>query len=126
MRRSTKGIVTKHWAFRFQIDHRERYMGLGSARVVVLAEARAKANECRKLLAAGIDPLAQRNADRAAARAAELHTATFKECLDGFLASHGDRWRAKHLKQWQNSSAMMRNWPSRARIVPRRLAREER
>ena len=57
-------------------------MGLGSARVVSLAEARAKANEARKLLAAGIDPLTQRNAERMAARAAELHTATFKQCLD--------------------------------------------
>src|SRR5262249_13853121 len=28
---------------------------------------------------------------------------TFKQCLEGFLASHGDRWRAKHLKQWRNS-----------------------
>ena len=54
-------------------------MGLGSARVVSLAEARAKANEARKLLAAGIDPLTQRNAERMAARAAELHTATFKQ-----------------------------------------------
>ena len=101
----TKGVVNKAWQFRFQLDHRERYMGLGSARVVSLAEARAKANECRKLLAAGIDPLAQRNADRAAARAAELHTATFRQCLDGFLASHGDGWRAKHLRQWRNSMA---------------------
>jgi integrase len=32
-----------------------------------------------------------------------MRTATFRECLDGFLISHGDRWRAKHLKQWQNS-----------------------
>jgi integrase len=101
----TKGIVNKSWLFRFQIDRRERVMGLGSVRVVTLAEARAKANECRKLLAAGIDPLTQRRADRAAARAAELHTATFRECLDGFLASHGDRWRQKHLRQWRNSTA---------------------
>ena len=89
----TKGVVNKSWLFRFQIDHRERVMGLGSARVVSLAEARAKANEARKLLAAGIDPLAHRNAERMAARAAELHTATFRQCLDGFLTSHGDRWR---------------------------------
>ena len=54
-------------------------MGLGSARVVSLAEARAKANEARKLLAAGIDPISHRDADRMAARAAELHTATFKQ-----------------------------------------------
>ena len=46
-----KGVVNKAWLFRFQIDKRERVMGLGSARVVSLAEARAKANECRKLLA---------------------------------------------------------------------------
>jgi integrase len=98
-----KGVVTKAWLFRFQIDRRERVMGLGSARVVSLAEARTKANAARKLLAAGIDPLAQRKADRAEARAAEMRTATFKECLDGFLISHGDRWRTKHLTQWQNS-----------------------
>ena len=79
-------------------------MGLGSARVVSLGEARAKANECRKLLAAGIDPLAQRKTDRAAARAAELHTATFQQCLDGFLASHGDGLRT-HLRQWRTSMA---------------------
>jgi len=66
----TKDGVSKAWLFRFQIDHRERVMGLGSARVVSLAEARAKANDARKLLAAGIDPLAHRNAERRAARAA--------------------------------------------------------
>jgi integrase len=38
-----------------------------------------------------------------AARAAELRRATFGDCLDGFLNSHGDRWRAKHLGQWHNS-----------------------
>jgi integrase len=100
-----KGVVNKSWLFRFQIDKRERYMGLGSARVVSLGEARAKANEARKLLARRIDPLTHRDAERMAARTAEMHTATFKECLDGLLASHGDRWRTKHLNQWQNSMA---------------------
>ncbi len=79
-----KGTVTKAWLFRYQIDKRERVMGIGSARVVSLAEARAKANEARKLLAAGIDPMTQRNAERMAARIAELHTATFKQVLDQF------------------------------------------
>jgi integrase len=99
------GGVTKAWLFRYQIDKRERVMGLGSARVISLAEARAKANEARKLLAAGIDPIARRDAERMAARAAELHTATFRQALDGLLASHGDKWRAKHLGQWRASMA---------------------
>jgi|SRR5882724_1210264 len=55
----TTDVVTKSWLFRFQIDKRERFMGLGSARVVSLAEVCAKANEARKLLAAGLDPLNQ-------------------------------------------------------------------
>jgi integrase len=100
-----KRDVTKSWGFRYQIDNRERCMGLGRLRDVSLAEARVKANEARKLLAAGIDPLAKRKAERMAARAAELRRATFRECLDGFLASHGDGWRAKHLAQWRNSTA---------------------
>ena len=98
-----KDVVTKTWLFRYQLDHRERQMGLGSARVVSLAEARAKANDARKLLAAGIDPLTARNAERMATRAAEARRATFRQCLEGFLDSHGEGWRSKHLAQWRNS-----------------------
>jgi hypothetical protein len=101
----TKGVVTKAWLYRFQIDHRERFMGLGSARVVSLAEARAQANAARQQLAAGVDPLAARNSARMAARAAELHTATFRHLLDQLLDSHGDKWRAKHATQYRNSTA---------------------
>ena len=99
----TKGVVTK---VALSLPDRTSRAAWGSAaQVVTLAEARAKANAARGLLAAGIDPLAQRKADRAEARAAEMRNATFRECLDGFLISHGDRWRAKHLTQWQNSMA---------------------
>jgi integrase len=101
----TKGVVSKAWLYRYQLDRRERFMGLGSARVVSLAEARAKANEARKLLAAGVDPISHRDAARMAARAAELHSATFKQVLDQLLDSHGDRWRTKHASQWRNSMA---------------------
>ncbi|MCA8930848.1 MAG: DUF4102 domain-containing protein, partial [Rhodospirillaceae bacterium] len=47
----------KTWIFRFQIAGRRRDMGLGSARVVTLAEARAKAQDARRLVAQGIDPI---------------------------------------------------------------------
>jgi hypothetical protein len=55
--KNAPGIVTKAWLFRYQINERERWMGLGSARVVSLREARAKANDNRRLLASGIDPI---------------------------------------------------------------------
>jgi len=66
------GGVTKSWLFRYQINKRQRYMGLGSSRTVSLAEARLRANEARSLLARGVDPLAHRNAERMA-RAAAAH-----------------------------------------------------
>ena len=42
---------TKSWLFRYALIGKERWMGLGSARVFSLAEARARAAAARKLLA---------------------------------------------------------------------------
>ena len=98
----TKGVVTKAWLFRYQIDSASGSWVSARARVVRLAEARAKANEARKLLAAGIDPLAHRNAERMAARAAELHTATFRQCLDQLARQPRRPLAQKHAAQWRN------------------------
>src|SRR5258708_4137779 len=65
--------VTKSWLLRYSLDKRARYMGLGSVGVVSLAEARELAHEARRLLARGTDPISHRDAERMAARAAELH-----------------------------------------------------
>ncbi|WP_409188911.1 tyrosine-type recombinase/integrase [Bradyrhizobium sp. RDM4] len=95
--------VTKSWLLRYQLAKRARYMGLGSATVVSLAEARDLAHEARRLLARGIDPISHRDAERMAARTAELHTKSFKQCLDQLIESHGDQWRDKHARQYRNS-----------------------
>jgi Arm DNA-binding domain len=42
---TSDGVISKSWQFRFQHQGRERYMGLGSASVVSLAEARELAYE---------------------------------------------------------------------------------
>jgi integrase len=97
------GNVNRAWLFRYQIDKRERWMGLGSARVVSLGEARAKANEARRLLASGIDPIAHRDAARLEAKAAAARLTTFRKVLDMLLDSHGDQWRQKHADQYRNS-----------------------
>ena len=48
---------TKSWIFRFMLQGKARAMGLGSERVISLAEARTRAYECRRLLADGVDPI---------------------------------------------------------------------
>jgi hypothetical protein len=62
---------TKSWLFRYELNGSpERWMGLGSALVFSLAEARQRARLARQQLADGVDPLAQKRAARAAAAAA--------------------------------------------------------
>src|SRR5438874_8571940 len=58
----------KTWIYRYQIRGRRRDMGLGSASLFSLAEAREKAFTARRQVAEGVDPIEQRR-QIAAARA---------------------------------------------------------
>jgi Arm DNA-binding domain len=86
-----QGRVHAVMTLRYWRDGRERAMGLGSARDVSLAEAREKRDAARKLLAADIDPIEHRDAERAAARAAELRRKTFGQCVEAGRRRGRDR-----------------------------------
>jgi len=95
---------SKSWIFRFKADGRTRYMGLGSLKTISLAKAREAASKCRELRLQGIDPIAQRDGMRAAARLDAVTTMTFDECRDAYIAAHQAGWRnAKHRMQWVNT-----------------------
>jgi hypothetical protein len=55
----------RSWIFRYSRNGKSHEMGLGSLKAVGLAAARLKAAECRGLLADGVDPIAERDAERA-------------------------------------------------------------
>src|SRR6266516_2722869 len=100
------GAIRKSWLFRFAENGRERQMGLGSLGSVSLAQARDKAAECRRLRQERIDPIAARDAQRAAAAAENAKTMTFDQCAAGYIAAHRAGWRnTKHASQWQNTLA---------------------
>src|SRR6202011_5757316 len=67
----------KSWVFRFQLDGQRHDMGLGPFPDKSLAEARAKATECRKQRHEGIDPLDAREAQRQAQRVSVAKGRTF-------------------------------------------------
>src|SRR6266702_3692493 len=69
--------VAKSWIFRFTLRGRSREMGLGSLSIFGLAEARAKATECRRLTYEGIDPIEARKAARARAALDAAASLTF-------------------------------------------------
>jgi integrase len=95
---------TKSWFFRYRLagsvssngKPMSREMGLGSLATFSLAEARERAREQRQLVAAGIDPIAER--DKAAAR----QSITFAKALERYIRQ--PRWRnGKHRKQWTST-----------------------
>jgi integrase len=96
---------TKSWLFRYELNGSpERWMGLGSALVFSLAEARQRARLARQQLADGFDPLAQKRAARAAAAAAAAKVLTFKQAATAYIEAHQAKWRsAKHGQQWLSS-----------------------
>ena len=99
----------KFWIFRFTLNGRHRWMGLGALHSTSLAEARDAAAEARKLLRAGIDPIEHRRVaegQEAAALAAAVgrSSMTFDAAASAYVEAHRPAWRnAKHAAQWAST-----------------------
>ena len=98
---STSGA--KHWTLRYQINRRARWMGLGSAKVVTLADARERARLARLALVDGVDPLEARRARRAEQRQAQAATMTFRGAAKAVIETRESDWSAEHARQWRAS-----------------------
>lgn len=92
------------WIFRYKLAGKSREMGLGPYPAVTLAEARQLAADQRKVLAAGADPLAARDAAREAKREVERQAAakrrTFAELAAEYQQAHGASWSEKWRAGW--------------------------
>ncbi len=96
--------ASKSWIFRYTRHRRSREMGLGSERDVSLAQARTRAEDARRQLAGGVDPLAAREGDKAQENLREAGSIGFAECAKKYIAAHKAGWRnEKHAEQWTNS-----------------------
>jgi integrase len=86
----------------FRHGGRQREMGLGSATVVSLADARRKRDEIRRILADGRDPIAERRG----AKAAPAKAVTFGAFADTLVPELAKGFRnAKHAAQWTSTLA---------------------
>lgn len=92
---------TKSWLFRYVRNGRERWMGLGPLHTLTLEEARARAWAARQRLLDGTDPLADRQAQRAARALEDARAKTFAECACEYFDAHERKWKnAKHRQQF--------------------------
>jgi hypothetical protein len=97
---------SKSWIFRYQRAGRRREFGLGGTGAVSLAQAREKAIEARRLLAAGSDPIEARRAERANAEIVAAKAMTFKACAEAYIHAHKPAWRSpKSLAAWEGTLA---------------------
>jgi integrase len=98
---------SKSWIYRYaSATGKERFMGLGSLDTVTLAEARAKATDCRRLRERGIDPIDARDAQRTSAAVEHAKARTFDQCAEHYITAHRAGWRnLRHLSQWKNTLA---------------------
>jgi integrase len=97
---------TKGWIFRFARAGKTRDAGLGPFPAVSLALARKQAEGYRQLVAAGVDPIAQRSEALKAARIQSARATTFEQCAKAFIESHEAGWKNdKHKQQWRSSLA---------------------
>ena len=97
---------TKNWVFRFMLNGRPRWMGVGPLHTIGLAEARNRAAGFRLQRHDGVDPIERRRAERLEARLDAAKAMTFKECAAMYIASHRAGWRnPKHAAQWQATLA---------------------
>jgi integrase len=94
----------RSWVYRFMLDGKARYMGLGPFPDVSLADARREAEACRRLLREGIDPIEARQQRLQAARLDAARSVTFKDCATRYIEAHKAGWRnAKHAVQWTST-----------------------
>lgn len=110
------------WIYRYKVAGKSRKMGLGRYPETSLSEARQKAAEARRVTLAGLDPLAERDAEqerrlraeqeererieaeKVAAEQAKARAVTFKQAANDYMRSHRSGWKnAKHAQQWANT-----------------------
>ena len=108
LRVSARG--TKSWIYRYRHKGKLRDMGLGSAGLVSLADARAVAHEHAKAMLAfrhgtvDLDPITNRRQLKAARRIEAAKGMTFQACADAYIAAHKAGWRnPKHRGQWTST-----------------------
>lgn len=108
----------RRWTFFYKLHGRQREMGLGPApghkkAGLSLRDARLKAADARRLLMNGIDPLAEKKAQKLANR-----TRTFGDFADELIASLAPGFKSEvHLEQWRMT---LRDYAAPLRSMPLR------
>jgi hypothetical protein len=107
------GTVSKSWTLRYisPVSGKPRWMGLGPIHFVGPAEAREEAVKWQRVKLSGLDPIEERNKERAARRLEAAKAITFRIAAEQYIAAHQAGWKnTRH-----GSSGRGRSPPTRTR-----------
>ncbi|MGB0064520.1 MAG: integrase arm-type DNA-binding domain-containing protein [Terracidiphilus sp.] len=88
------------WRWKYRIDGKEKLMALGAYPELSLADARERHAKARKRLTAGVDPMAERMAEKTAVMVATEHT--FKKIAELWLEHWRGNKSARHSATTRN------------------------
>jgi integrase len=96
------GEESRSWIYRYTFRGKARWLGLGSAGEVTLAQARNARDDARALIRRGIDPVQERKDSKAKAGLQERNAVPFRERAEQYIKAHESGWKnAKHREQWR-------------------------
>jgi integrase len=93
----------KSYFVRYRRAGKRRDMGLGSARLISLDDARQAALNIRKLLAKGGDPITERQHRRLQARVAAASLVTWDRCVTDYVKNKSEGWAPGYKKRWKDA-----------------------
>jgi len=93
----------RSWVFRYEVNGRERMMGLGACADFSLEEARERARLARQLLRDGLDPINSQRKTRAKTILAAASAISFREAAEKYFEVHSVKWQnKKHIAQFHS------------------------
>jgi integrase len=110
-------VVNRSWTFRYNVPGQvvvsknnkarrlQRVIGLGSLQTVNLSRARELAEQCRRQLQEGLDPLLAKRGRAATAKIEERRLRTLQAAIDEYVRDRGKSWSVRHSKVWKQSLA---------------------
>jgi integrase len=99
------GPTSRNWSYRYWINGKERWHGLGSLQDVSLKEARIKRDEARQKVRAGFDIVQAKREAKEETKIVEQLAAvpTFEQCAERYIDDNWSKWSKKHRAQWPSS-----------------------
>lgn len=95
---------SKSWILRVKVGEQRTDLSVGSYADLTLADARHKAAQLRNDIAKGVNPLAEREKAKEAARVAKVEAVTFRAAAAEYIKAHRPGWtNKKHAQQWENT-----------------------